>query len=178
MSRIIAFTGKMGSGKNTAANLVAEMNPERQLAEYNFADPIRHICALVFGLTWEEMTDPVLKETKLDRWPFEAPRTLLRDVGMFFRDRWPGTWVNKFERSTQEFFATYPNGLVLNTDLRFIDEGIKIEELDGEKVRVVRPGREGDSHPSETEMDQIRVHVTIHNDGTIDDLRAKLQVAL
>jgi broad-specificity NMP kinase len=88
---IIAFTGKRGHGKSTAAEVLVR---EHGYVHLNFADPLREVCHLVYGVSYEEMLDPVLKEKVLERWPFKAPRELLQQIGTdMFRNYIPETWV-------------------------------------------------------------------------------------
>ena len=80
--------------------------------------------------------------------------------------------------------------VVCLTDVRFLNEARRVRELGGEVWRVTRPGCDGGAalaagvaaHASETEqrspeMDQY-VTREIVNDGTLDDLRVRVTLAL
>lgn len=172
---IVAFTGKKGHGKDTAAGAL-EKAPSLHV---NFANPVKRTCRDVFGLTVEEMSNPVLKETKLDRWPFQSPRTIMQLVGTeAFRAIWPDVWINHWERTVKEYYAEPRNkgGMVVTTDLRFINEYNIIKKHWGIVIRIVNPRIElTDTHQSETEMDKITSDFIIINDGSIEDLHKKVR---
>lgn len=172
---IIAFTGKRGHGKTTAAEALMAKGYQH----INFADTLRQVVHLVYGVTYEEMTDPVLKETPLDRWPFKSPRELLQYVGTdMFRAYLPQTWTKCFERNISGYSH------VVCSDLRFPNEEDCLRDLEKVEdddnaivvVRVVDPKKTrtdvASQHASETEIDKIKADVTIVNDGTIADLQA------
>jgi hypothetical protein len=172
MSRtIVAFTGKRGHGKTTAAQALMEKGYEHIC----FADPLRQIVHIAYGVTFEEMSDPVLKEKPLDRWPFKSPRELLQVVGTdMFRAYLDDTWTKAFERRSAEFDK------VVCSDLRFPNEEECLRDLDGKVVRVTDPKKNltdvASQHASETAIDQIVADVEIINDGTIFDLQDKALV--
>lgn len=170
MTQIIAFTGKRGSGKNTAAQALTEIG----FKEMAFADPLREILMLVYGLTLEELNDPILKEKPLDRFPWRSPRDLMTVLGtQGFRDLvHQDTWVKALERRALQ----YTNVVV--TDVRFLTEAAMLKKNNAIIIRVVNPNRvdtdEVSQHRSETEMDAIVPHVVIVNDGTIGQLHLKI----
>jgi len=63
------------------------------------------------------------------------------------------------------------------TDVRFPNEAQCIRAAGGMILKVVRPslvGTQGDTHASETSVDQIKPDHTLINDGTVEDLREKV----
>lgn len=167
MTVIIAFTGKRGSGKDTAAEALKSLD----YVHINFADPLRRITHTAYGVTYEEMSDPILKEMVLDRYPYKSPRELLTIIGTeLFRDYIDDTWVQAFEREARK------HSHVVLSDLRFLNEEIALRKLNATLVRVSRPSlvRPDDDavskHRSEMEMDQIKVDFEITNRGTVEDL--------
>lgn len=156
---IVAFTGKAGDGKDTSANyLVAQYG----FMKLSFADPLREVCKTVFGLTDAEMTDRVLKEKPLDRWPFMSPRKILQIVGIMFREKFPGAWVRNFERRA----ANYERVTV--ADCRFPDECEAVHDNDGIVIRVkgiassYQTAESG--HVSESFIDSLDVDAVVTND--------------
>lgn len=159
---IIGLTGYKGSGKNTAAEC---LNDFRQVS---FAHPLREVCKTVFGLTDEEMSDRVLKEKPLSRWPYQSPRRILQTVGTdMFRKMYPGTWIEHFRRNAESF-----QGNLVVTDVRFADECDTIKEMGGYIIRIVRPGQQldSDSHESERAIDSLQIDHSVINSGTTDEL--------
>ena len=127
--RIIAFCGPKSAGKDTAAKyLLARASLIRAdlFIQVNFADTLKNVCGLIFGLSEKEMNDPMLKEMPLDRWPFVSPRTLLQNVAKTFRTLYaPDVWVKAWSRKVDHIKA----GCIVITDLRHMEEYEKLREL-------------------------------------------------
>jgi len=168
LTKIVAFTGKRGSGKDTAAQALKDIG----YVQMSFADPLREILTIVYGVTTEELWDPVLKEKPLDRFPWKSPRELMTVIGtQGFRDLiHQETWVKALERRALE------REHVVIADLRFLTEEAMLKSHDATIIRVVNPNRVDtdavSQHRSETEMEQIVPTHTIINDGTIDFLHS------
>lgn len=139
--KIFGITGLKGAGKDTAGHAILDKIGGTQI---NFADPLKQICGVVFGLTAAEMSDPVLKETILSRWPYESPRKILQTVGIMFREAYPGVWTNKWRRTTWELDSN-----IVVTDYRFADEAGILKQEDAVLIKVIRPGVVSDGHVSE-----------------------------
>ncbi len=172
--QLIAFTGRKGHGKNSAAEPVlrirSSVTQKFGWTEVNFADKLKEVCALVFDMDVEELYDPVVKEMKLNKYPFETPRSILQRVGTeLFRSEWPDVWTQAWDREASK------HSHVVVTDLRFQNEYDVIRRLWGTVVRIERP-RMGDSdeHQSETEMTGFQENVLILNDGSLEDLERKV----
>ncbi len=182
MFKIVAFTGKRGHGKTTAAQAL-ELG--QKYAHLNFADPLRQIAKIAYGLTDFELNDPVAKETCLTRWPSRTPREIMQQIGTdmfraYIPDTWTSNWVMRAVRAQSkaglgelEVFSG-----VTCSDLRFLNEEEKIRSVGGIIIRVIDPRKETDDsasqHASETEMDQIIADHVIINDGSIEELQAKV----
>lgn len=186
---IVAFTGLRGHGKTTAADaLVARYN----FAHINFADPVREVCHLVYGVSYIEMLDPVLKEKVLDRYPFKSPRELLQQIGTeMFRGFIDDTWIKAFERAvTQAQIDGLPG--VVCSDCRFLNEAAALRAMGASLIRITDPRKlnnRGDdqkiidvygAHASEREIDLLPIDLTILNDRRVADLQsaALMQVDL
>ncbi len=181
---LFAFTGKRGHGKSTAAEaLVRNMD----YVHLNFADPLRQIANLAYGVSYEEMLDPVAKEQVLDRWPFKSPRNILQQIGTdMFRAYVDDTWVENFklrvadamvkhERYTGhgDFEPDGPAGVV-NSDTRFLNEAAAVRAMGGKIIKIVDPRKDrkdaAAQHQSEMEIDQIIPDWTVVNDRGVRDL--------
>ncbi|AFO71718.1 putative dNMP kinase [Caulobacter phage CcrSwift] len=162
---LIAITGKRGHGKTTAARRL-EAAGYRHI---NFADPLREIAKIAYGVTDLEMSDPVLKETVLDRYPFKSPRDILQKIGTeMFRSYESDTWIEAFKRAAGGYSH------VVCSDCRFLNEAAAVRALKGRIIRVEDPRKvtkdAASQHASELEMDLIVPDWTITNDRGIDDL--------
>ena len=167
---IVAFTGKRGSGKNTAAQALIDLG----YADLSFAAPLRAVTHAAYGVTYLEMSDPILKERVLNRYPFKSPRQLLTYIGTeMFRAYIDDTWVRAMERETLK----YTHAVI--TDLRFLNEEDLMNRIGASIIRVVNPTLKNtdtvSQHRSETEMDQIVPAYTLVNDGTIAQLHARVR---
>lgn len=161
---IVVLNGKAGAGKDTAANhLVSQYS----FVKINFADPLRQVCKIVFGLTDAEMSDRVLKETTLDRYPHLTPRKIMQLVGTeAFRKNFEGVWVDAFLRAARR----HPRVVV--ADCRFPDEGDAVHAQGGTIIRVLAIGSPFETpetgHASEAAVNEVRIDHEVTNDFTID----------
>lgn len=175
---LVAFTGKRGHGKNSCADVLIAQG----WTHLAFADPLRDIAKIAYGVTDHEMADTVLKEQVLARWPSKSPREILQRIGTdMFRAYVPDTWTKTFERRAREALAAGAPGVVCS-DLRFLNEADTVTRLGGTIIRVVDPNKlatdAASLHASETELEQIVEDITIQNDGTLADLHARVTQAL
>ncbi|AXQ68312.1 putative deoxynucleotide monophosphate kinase [Caulobacter phage CcrBL10] len=162
---LVAITGKRGHGKSTAAARLEQAGYKH----INFADPLREIARVAYGVTMEEMLDPILKEKVLDRYPFKSPRDILQKIGTeMFRSYAEDTWIEAFKRSAGDY------KLVVCSDCRFLNEADAVRALGGMIIRVDDPRKvstdAASQHASELEMEKIVPDWTIVNDRTIHDL--------
>ena len=181
MPALVFIKGPKGHGKSTAAQaLIAD-----GWTSISFAAPLKAACALIFGLTEEEMEDAVIKETPLTRWPYLSPRRIMQHVGTdLFRNWLDETWIRAFDRAKREAFAAGRN--VVCPDLRFPNEAeyanarVDFAQDNGLIVEVVNPAKaQGqDGHASEALAAGIAPHVRITNDGTVDALHAAIRRAV
>ena len=172
--QIIAFTGRKGHGKDSAALPILEIrHPSSALKVWtrvNFSDILKEICMLTFNLTAEEVYDPLVKEIKLTKYPFETPRSILQRVGTeLFRSEWPDVWTQAWNREASK------HSHVVITDLRFQNEYDVVRHLWGTVVHIERPGMDdSDEHQSETELFHLTHDHLILNDGSLLDLEKKV----
>lgn len=182
--RILAFSGPKGSGKDTAA---AYLSTRNEIEGFNyfqkiaFAEPIKQMCMIAFGLTRDEVEILELKEKTLERWPFVTPRSLLQDVANHFRDVYGAdVWVRAWLRQVEESTA----GCVLVTDLRFPNEVERLKNMgayiiyvqsDWAENKLKEAQEAGDPlalNVSESHWDEIKgaADVIMPNNGSIPDL--------
>jgi hypothetical protein len=154
---IIGFYGERGSGKDTACHGLKILG-FKQLA---FADPLRDGAKAIFGLTDAEMTDRVMKETPLERWPYLSPRQILITLGTEgLRDNFPGIWIERLKARAEGISK------VCISDCRFADEAEAIQEQGGILVRIDNPNVEpsNSTHRSEIAWRDFTPDAVIVND--------------
>jgi hypothetical protein len=84
------------------------------------------------------------------------------------------SWLNV--KLSEKPKLIYPNWII--TDMRFPNEMQAVKANGGITIRVVRPSNKEislDLHPSETALDDAEFDYEIVNDGTIEDLRDKVE---
>lgn len=188
--RIIGICGRKRHGKDTVGRILRDYG----YLTTAFADPVKRVAMDVYGLTWDQCYgDGPEKEAVDPRWGL-SPRAIMQQLGTEVgRAIHPDTWIrhtldnirsaaagtgfvfrDDFGRSFVRIHTTETLWAV--TDVRFPNEADAVTVAGGTILKVVRPalGTPTDEHPSETSVDLVHADVTIINDGTIDDLRAKV----
>jgi len=164
--RIICISGAAGSGKDTAASLIAERLTRRgkSVLITHYADLLKFMCKQLFD--WNGEKD-------------EAGRQMLQYVGTdVVRAHDPNCWVDFIIWELMLFKDHWD--CVIIPDCRFPNELNRLKEsgFDVVHVGVERPGlastltEEQKQHASETSMANVTPDFTLHNNGTITMLAA------
>lgn len=170
---IIGLTGKKQSGKTEASKGL------KGFKLINFKDALIEEIKDGFPDLLEGIKDEynlsndteITVENLFSIKPF-LMRTLMQNYGTDVRrkddkDYWVNRWLDSIH---------YGDGDILADDVRFENEAKAVRTLGGIIIRIHRPSLEvgTDFHPTETEMDKIKVDHLIINDGTIKDLQEKI----
>ena len=179
MVQLIGLSGRRGSGKDTVAQLIQQLQPERSWQIRSFGDAIKSVCA---ALTGEETTPYYAQTGKAELLPaFQRSRgELLQQVGQAMRVWEPLVWVDAF------FARLQPAAFTLAPDVRFPNEADPIRargglmlRVEGDPLRQRHDGTRDDNHPSETALDDYpHFAATIYNTGSPDELRQQVQELL
>ena len=171
MVHLIGLSGRRGSGKDTVARLLLQLQPERIWQIRSFGDSIKSVCA---ALTGEDVGPYYTQKGKAERVPaFQRTRgEMLQQVGQALRVWEPLVWVDAF------FAALPPDAFVLVPDVRFLNEADPIRargglmlRVEGDPLQQRGDGTRDDNHPSEIAMDDYpHFAATIYNNGSRDDL--------
>ena len=167
MHTLLGLAGYKESGKDSAAKTAIEAGYHRVA----FADVLKRVAenvdplidsnnrpnSLNSYLEWVGGWDEAKKNYSV--------RQFLQNLGVAIRREDPEFWVRA--AGIEDALEQY--GKVVVTDVRFPNELDHIDMLGGTVVRVVRPGKTGDSHVSETALDGY-VLPELENDGTLADL--------
>lgn len=167
--KLIAFTGKKGTGKSTACSYLEE---KYGFTRVNFKDALIAELKQNFPDLLNVMS--VHYEMTIDALFEEKPpmvRCLMQNYGTNVRRRdQDDCWVQQWWRSVTENNYTAVNVLetklkhenIAVDDCRFLNEAAAVKDLEGTIVRLIRPDMEhADQHQSETEMDSIIPDYTI-----------------
>lgn len=192
---IVGITGKKRSGKDTAAAALVE---QRGFVRVGFADALKKMALAVDPVVYvgnnggharlHHIVECVGWERAKDEYP--EVRRLLNKLGtngvrdIIGADSWINAWQRQVnELPTVQRYEMRSRGRTLVTarpnvvvpDVRFLNEASSVLEYPSLVIRVVRPGLDtNDTARSETEMDEIDPDVAVINDGTAEQLQAKV----
>ena len=169
---IIGFVGKMGSGKSTACEYLAEAFED--VKRVNMKDGLVREMKERLPNVLDELVGNQNdiegewgdgSEWSVERLFQEKPpimRALMQNYGTEVRrgddpDYWVKQWKNTVDRvANQERFH------VVCDDVRFLNEAKAVKEMGGVIVRIVRTDiTDTGTHQSEIEMDQIKADYTV-----------------
>jgi len=178
---VIGFCGSAGAGKDeAAAALTAQGFVKRSFAEA-LRGEIRRVMtdAEYCDRVWHEMPE-VCRRALLDCRvtgdldPWRKPtstemRRLLQVWGTEFRRAQdPEYWIKA------ESLSLPDTGCFVYTDVRFPNEAAMISNLGGCLYRVERDGVTGNGHISELHWPHFKHDGIISNNGTVEELHAKV----
>ena len=181
--KIIAFTGKAGSGKNLAASLLPQGLEYGSWDEIAFAGPLKSMIHVLMGnLThshqaYRDHRDGINQPSKEEEIPHL--RKSLRQIMQTLGTEWgremvcDDLWIQCFRASVARIREFCPDANIVVTDLRFPNEEKCIREMGGTIIRIVRSSRKDvASHKSEEQP--ISADHVIYNDGSLEDLKVEL----
>lgn len=174
---LIALTGKLESGKSTLAKQIQKHHPEGGVHMMAFAKPLKDICMEFFGFTYNDLYTPEGKKNRNALWNMTT-REFMQRLGQGLRDAIsPDVWVTLLEcriLSKKDIYS-----IIIVDDARMPNELEMIHKLGGITIRVTRPDHVAISngiknHPSEQDLPDDLIDYDLVNDGTPEELYAKL----
>lgn len=175
---LIAFHGKAGSGKSTAATI---LNRVFGHVDTSFAEPLKRATMIKFGLSeWHVFTDEG-KRTYLPEYGATVREILQKEGTDYVKPFWgEDFWVRRWSQALQSLAERkVPNVTV--SDLRFPDEAEAVVFYGGYVIHIIRPEDAGElvgaeaAHRSEQTLSDGLIDFVILNNGTIEELEAKLR---
>jgi hypothetical protein len=177
---IIGIAGEKRHGKDSVADFIP--HPKRIV---KFAEPVKEIARWVYGLTEAQVDgNEQDKETVIPEWGV-SPRQIMQKIGTEMgREIHPDTWIRFLRKRIDDFLSWIkinpgdPPIIFVVSDVRYPNEAEAIRSWGGSIWRVLRPGLPSsgvDQHPSETSIKTIRPDLTIVNDGTLSQLKEKVE---
>lgn len=177
MTKIIGFTGRMGSGKSTLIKCLKDVQ-NKDLELFKFAQPLYDM---------QEAVYEIIKKGYVRPKDFLKDRKLLQFLGTEWgRDTLKETlWSDIWKKSVLEFIDLHPTAgkkefLIVTDDIRFDTEAELVKSMGGIVIEVTsnktseRIDTSNSSHKSESGIDRKYVDAIIENNGTIQDLRDSL----
>lgn len=189
--KIIGFSGKAGSGKDTSADIIKNMyqlDLRYKVYRLSFSKVLKRAVKILFNLTEQQLYDRVLKE-KLDARYNYSPRYILQYIGTdvirqhfgqdFFVNRLSEEIDDIMRRHEKAMFKK--NVLIMITDVRFDNEAEMILRSGGIVVDITRDTEQttdNRNHVSENGISRNLVSYTIFNNNTLSDLKFKLKLII
>jgi hypothetical protein len=167
--RLIAISGKLGTGKTTLETLIAKHRTTKQIA---FADGLKESYMAIFPGGASPYTTEG-KATIIPELGISVGK-FLQDFGEAGRQYNPSLWLYSVGRKV----AVYSKTLYIVTDCRFPNEVAYVQKLGGKVIRLERDnvdpaalaGRDH-AHVSETALDNFDgFDLVIQNNGTLAEL--------
>lgn len=165
---IIGLTGRAGSGKDTAGQVLV-----RQLGfkRYAFADPIKKALNAMFGWHMRMWEDREWKEANLPGRTY-SPRYLAQTLGT----EWGRAIDTEFwVHVTESLIHRDAPSRVVITDVRFDNEAKWIQRQGGLVIEILRPDAAPvNQHASELGVHPNLIDFTIVNDGRLSDFESQV----
>jgi hypothetical protein len=144
-----------------------------------FADPIYQGLAAMLGISEAELRDRSAKERPIVGLG-ASPRQLLQTLGTEWGRQMicPDIWI---ELAFWRWEQAAANGisLIVVPDVRFANEARQIRSEGGEVWMIYRPGVEPvAAHESEAGLPLRMIDRLVVNDGTVDQLRERVEATL
>lgn len=186
MNKLLGISGKLGSGKDTLAQFIQEIEPSYEIKK--FAGKLKQITGVLCGVDPARFED---QEFKKQMSPFDMTyRELLQKVGteamrnQIHTDVWVRALFAEFEPFSKVLTVIPPIHISesrwLITDVRFPNEADAIKQRGGLLIRIYRnpdgPQSLTDLHPSETALDDYPHDITINNNGSLEDLKEQVRI--
>jgi hypothetical protein len=180
--QIIALSGKIGSGKDTAAEYIIQccLEDKETVKHLKFTDAIKKVTAIMTSTS------------QADQYTLEGKGKLILSLGITIGDFQekigtvaqehinPNIWVDAVMKQMTDEYCVY-----VISDCHFKNEARQIQELGGIVIRLNRSehlidpklmaGR-NPNHVSETDLDDYdNFDFVYQNDGTIEDLKEAIK---
>lgn len=171
---IIGISGKAGSGKDQVGKFI------KQKATYHwevkkFAYRVKQITSLMTGVSMELLEHQKGKQMTLPEWGMTVREFLQKLATEAIRENLhEDAWVLSL---FSEYISDIDSKWII-TDLRFKNELKFLKSKDAITLRIERPGIPTMDHRSETDLDTSAFNYIIVNDGTLDDLKEKVNLFL
>jgi len=182
MVLVIGMIGRKQTGKDTFADYLLRRYPGKRMCKYSMATPLKDACQQLFQLRPEQLHDEREKETADPRWGGRTPRQLFQWLGTdVFREQFDQDfWIRHAVYRVKKLASTYD--VVIIPDIRFKNEAAFVRSFPEHiLVRIHRPGPCVDSHPSESETEDVPLSwldATIRNDGSLSDYHDKIDAVV
>lgn len=177
---IISISGKIGSGKDTIADIIMQYTPYHRWQVKKFAGKLKDIAEILTGVPKINFEDQEFKQQDMGPEWGMTYRDLLQKLGTeaMRSGLHKNVWVNAL-------FADYQFNIEedeqihywIITDSRFPNELAAVKKHNGITIKVIRDSGNtiGITHTSETALDNYTEwDYVIDNNGTLEELKTQV----
>lgn len=163
--KLLGIHGFKQSGKDTFARMVRQTFTPMQLIA--FADKLKEMCAVTFGVPLWVFYDNSLKE---QLWGLTGmtPRQMMLSLSDVIKEKYG---MDFFLRPVQEKWAQSKETGLIVSDVRYEYEAQWIRDEGGVILHISRPGAESSDHSSEQGIEFKQSDYAIGNHGDLEDLK-------
>lgn len=196
---LIGISGKMGSGKDTAALLIKRVlsnheltdntiahlvqNPSPTLKDDSgwqikkFSTKLKEVVSVLTGAPVEKLDDQNFKKHMISETWDMTFRELMQKIGTeAMRDNVSqDVWVNSLFDGYDEFRSFGPYRKWIITDVRFKNEAAAIKARGGIILRIENDRVIKSNHTSETELDVYPFDYIIDNNKTLEEFAIEIR---
>jgi hypothetical protein len=177
---IISISGKIGSGKDTIADIIMQYTPYHRWEVKKFAGKLKDIAEILTGVPKINFEDQEFKQQDMGPEWGMTYRDLLQKLGTeaMRSGLHKNVWVNALFADYQfniEEDEQIPYWII--TDSRFPNELAAVKKHNGIAIKVIRDSGNtiGTTHTSETALDDYTEwDYVINNNGTLEELKTQV----
>lgn len=167
---IIGISGKIGSGKDTAADVIREMRPAFQVKK--FAGKLKQMASILTGIPAQDMESHEVKARFLPQFGMTL-REILQKLGtdavrhVIHDNAWIIATMSEMSEESKWII----------TDVRFPNEAKAIIDAGGYVIRIEREMDRGLEHISETALDgryDLFTHLIVNN-SSLEDFKSSVR---
>ncbi len=177
---LIGLCGYARSGKDTVGDI---LNEHYGYEKFSFADPIRELARqanpiVSYQVDETGVINPVRYNEAVAQHGYDDAKEKVPEVRKFLQNLGLGArevlgqsvWVNTVMKRVM------PEDKLVNVSTRFFDEEVAIRSFGGKIILITRPGYGPvNDHVTERFASEVEPDCEIENDGTKEDLRAKIE---
>lgn len=183
-TKLIAFAGIKGSGKDTAADrfneLFSENNKGSLTVQFAFADILKNIVHETFMLHIEEVD--ALKRMHIKPFNGLTLREIYQRMGEAIKSRFgQDIWTNETIKRLSDFLDAVQPDIMMVTDLRYTNEEAALRKFADDKgldlviIKMINTNlTDGDQHISEIQIPEIKEDYTVEA-STVEELNEKIR---
>lgn len=205
MSKIIGFSGKIKSGKDTAATYLVDLFYNNNINSYtiSFGDALKEYVAALYNLDIKLLYSQEGKNTIIpgyikyklqsgDNFNFEiipdnkskllanTYQVTIRDALIYHGNKLrkvnPDIWIN-YVKNRINFSNLTEDAVIIIPDIRYKNEAKFVKDNNGILIRLNRDASPKINNPSEKELDHYKhFDYIIDNNYTLDDLYAEIRL--